>query len=285
VQSIDVDFVRGSAQAMVDRWQERRYDVLPLAINTGATFEDAIVESASGLQTTYLAFRTDREPFADVRVRSAFAHAVDRERLLGAWGVAADPATRGGFIPPAMPGHSHRAAPGYDPERARDLLVEARYFQRQRDPVVIVELESTALLGADLVAQLGEVGVSAELRDVPLAEIARLDQIGDAWLTGWLADYPDPDGMLGAFVGFYHAVCRDRAVEQLLERARSLPHRDKRLELYREAERSWLGEQVALVPLAYSRQLSVRRPWIDGLWANAFTVATLDEAVVQTPRA
>jgi ABC-type transport system substrate-binding protein/class 3 adenylate cyclase len=283
VQSIDVDFIPGSAQAMVTRWQERRCDVLPLAVNTAATFDDAIVESASGLATTYLAFRTDREPFADVRVRSAFAHAVDRERLLAAWGAAADPASRGGFIPPAMPGHSHRVAPGYDPERARDLLVEAGYFQRQRDPVVIAELESTAPLGADLVAQLDEVGVSAELRDLPFPEIARLHEIADAWLTGWLADYPDPDGMLGAFVAFQPALHRDRAVEQVLERARSLPHRDERLELYREAERAWLGEQVALVPLAYGRQLSVRRPWIDGLWANAFTVATLDEAVVHAP--
>jgi ABC-type transport system substrate-binding protein/class 3 adenylate cyclase len=285
VQSIDVDFIHGSAQAMVARWQERRYDVLPLAVNTGATFEDAIVESASGLHTAYLAFRTDREPLADVRVRSAFAHALDRERLLARWGVAADPAGRGGFIPPAMPGHSHRVAPGYDPERARDLLAEAGYFQRHRDPIVIAELESQALLGADLVAQLDEVGVSVELRDLPLAEIARLDEIADAWLTGWIADYPDPDGMLRSFLAFYHRVYRDRGVEQVLERARSLPHRDERLELYREAERAWLGEQVALVPLAYGRQLSVRRPWIDGLWANAFTVATLDEAVVHTSRA
>ena len=282
VQSIDVDFMRGSVEATVAQWQERRYDVLPLAINAGATFEDAIVESAAGLHTSYLAFRTDRQPFADVRVRSAFAHALDRERLLAAGGTAADPAIRSGFIPPAMPGHSHRVAPGYDPERARALLAEAGYFQQQRDPVVIAEFESTAPLGTDLVAQLNEVGVTVELRDVPFTEIDRFDQRGDAWLTGWIADYPDPDGMLEPFFASYHGLYRDRAVEQVVERARSLPHRDERLELYREAERSWLGEQVALVPLAYGRQLSVRRPWIDGLWANAFTVATLDEAVVHT---
>jgi peptide/nickel transport system substrate-binding protein len=288
VRSIDVGFIRGSGQALGAGWQERRYDVLPLAINTAATFDDAIMESAAGLETTYLAFRTDREPLADVRVRSAVAHAVDRERLLAAWGVAADPANSGGFIPPAMPGHSHRVAPGYDTERARDLLVEAGYFQRQHDPVVIAELESMAPLGAHLVAQLDEVGISAEVRDLPFPEIARLHEIGDAWLLGWIADYPDPEGMLGTFVDVYgplhNALYRDRGIEQVLERARSLPHRDERLELYRQAERVWVGERVALVPLVYGRQLSVRRPWIDGLWANAFTVATLDEAVVHRPR-
>jgi ABC-type oligopeptide transport system substrate-binding subunit len=287
VQSIDLDFVRGSAEAPVALWHESRYDVVPFGINIPATFEDAIVESAYALATMHLAFRTDREPFDDLRVRRAFAHALDRERLLASWGVAADPATRGGLIPPAMPGHSHRVAPGYDPERARDLLAEAGYVQQRRDPVVIAELESSAPLGATLVAQLGEVGVSAEVRDVPFAEIARIGEVADAWATGWVADYPDPDGMLGGFISFSPGsrhLHRDRGVEQLLERARSLPHRDERLKLYREAESLWLGEQVALVPVAYGRHLSVRRSWIDGLWANAFAVATLDEAVVHTPR-
>jgi ABC-type oligopeptide transport system substrate-binding subunit len=124
------------------------------------------------------------------------------------------------------------------------------------------------------------------VHDVPFAEMAGLvDEDADAWLLGWIADYPDPDGMLATFLGLYRRVHRDSRLDQLLARARSLPHRDERLELYREAERSWLGEQVALVPLAYGRQLSVRRPWIDGLWANAITAATLDEAVVHTPRA
>jgi ABC-type transport system substrate-binding protein len=282
LRSIDVRFIRGPGEAAVVGWQERRYDAVPLALHTAATFDDAIVESASGLATTYLAFRADRAPFDDVRVRRAFAHALARERLLDAWTAAADPAARGGFLPPAMPAHSHRVAPGYDPERARDLLAEAGYFQRQRNPIVIAEIENTASLGAALVAQLREVGVSAEVRDAPYSEFAHLiDGAADAWITGWIADYPDPDGMLAQFVGLYRRFYRDRSVEELLERARSIPHRDERLELYREAERLWLGEQVALVPLAYGRQLSVRRPWIDGLWANAFTVATLNEAVVQ----
>jgi ABC-type transport system substrate-binding protein len=130
------------------------------------------------------------------------------------------------------------------------------------------------------VAQLAEIGVRAEVLDVPFTEISRLGEIADAWLTGWLPDYPDPDGMIGPFIASIRGLHHDRGVDQLLERARSVPHRDERLELYREVERTWLGEQVALVPVTYGRQLTVRRRGIDGLWANPFTVATLDEAVV-----
>jgi ABC-type transport system substrate-binding protein/class 3 adenylate cyclase len=280
VRSIDVEFLPGSPQAAAAAaWQEGRYDALPLEFDVGATFDRAIVESASGLGTTYLAFRADREPFDDIRVRTAFAHALDRGRLLAKSGVLAYAAGRGGFIPPAMPGHSHRVTPGLDPERARQLLSEAGYFRRQRDPVVIAQgEESVAQVGAELVTQLGEVGVSATCREVSFA--GQVDDDADAFIYGWMADYPDPDGMLRPFLAD-RRILRDRHVEELIEQARSVTDREARLALYREAERLWLGEQVALVPLTYVRHLSVRRPWIDGLWANALTTATLAEAVVR----
>ena len=36
-------------------------------------------------------------------------------------------AATGGLLPPTMPGHSHRVAPAFDPDRARALLSEAGY--------------------------------------------------------------------------------------------------------------------------------------------------------------
>jgi ABC-type oligopeptide transport system substrate-binding subunit len=73
----------------------------------------------------------------------------------------------------------------------------------------------------------------------------------------------------------------DEYDEALLEQARSSRDRDERLHAYRDFERGWLGEQVALVPFAYSRQCVLRRPWVEGVWANALTQSTLAEAVVR----
>ena len=42
-------------------------------------------------------------------------------------------AARGGFVPPAMPGHTHDLAPAYDVERARSLLAR-RATRRARPP-------------------------------------------------------------------------------------------------------------------------------------------------------
>jgi tetratricopeptide (TPR) repeat protein len=61
--------------------------------------------SVPALHTGYVGFDVSRPPFDDVRVRRAFALAIDKETLAdvvnrGYW----SPAT-GGFVPPAMPGH------------------------------------------------------------------------------------------------------------------------------------------------------------------------------------
>ena len=49
-----------------------------------------------------------------------------------------DPAGRGGFIPPTMPGHSHRVTPAYDPEVARTLLAKAGYPNGRGFPDLVV---------------------------------------------------------------------------------------------------------------------------------------------------
>ncbi|MGD2148808.1 MAG: ABC transporter substrate-binding protein, partial [Anaerolineae bacterium] len=78
------------------------------------------------LATYYLGFHPERPPFDDPRVRQAFVLATDRE-WLNAQAGGRSSARRGGFVPFGMPGHSAGIGLPYDPDRARDLLVEAGY--------------------------------------------------------------------------------------------------------------------------------------------------------------
>jgi peptide/nickel transport system substrate-binding protein len=88
-----------------------------------------IVEGAPGVGVFYLAFNLDRPAVADVRVRQAIAHAIDRELIVDAilegGGVLAT-----SVIGEPVFGYKDMRLTElypYDPERARELLIEAGY--------------------------------------------------------------------------------------------------------------------------------------------------------------
>ena len=86
--------------------------------------------------TNFVNFDVRFPPFDDVRVRQAFAHAVDRATMAEvALRGAVSPAT-GGLVPPGLPGHSAGIGLPYDPERAQRLLAEAGYADGHGFPTI-----------------------------------------------------------------------------------------------------------------------------------------------------
>jgi ABC-type transport system substrate-binding protein len=66
-------------------------------------------------------------PFRDRRVRQAFNHAVDRDRLVQTVLLGVNTVARG-IVPPGVPGHDpNLKGLVFDPERAKTLLAEAGY--------------------------------------------------------------------------------------------------------------------------------------------------------------
>ena len=48
--------------------------------------------------------------------------------------------------------------------------------------------------------------------------------------------------------------------------------------LYNTLDRMWIRDRAALVPIAYSRKIVLRRPWIEGVWGNPLSHARFDRA-------
>jgi ABC-type transport system substrate-binding protein/class 3 adenylate cyclase len=275
--------LEASPAAAAERWRRGEYDVLDNEIARRAVPDhETVVQRSPGMTTWYLGFVARRAPLNDARVRRALAHAVDRHgpaELLEA--VAAE---TGGLLPPTMPGYSHRVAPRFDPDRARALLSEAGYADGcALGEIVLVCLDLWEDAASDVVAQLAAVGVRTQLLSTASDPEggAAIEQRAHAYIWGWGADNPDPGGgvlepILRAFP-LYH----DDQLEQLLARAASLRNQDERLRTYREFERIWIGEQAAVVPIAYSDRHLWRRPWVTGLWANAIVHSTFAKAVVR----
>jgi len=293
LREIEVDF-RGHGQAAVVRelWDSGRLDVLstPFVPDHGDDADDACTDLAPRLGTAIIGFRTDRQAFADVRVRRAVAAALAPVAKafpdVGLMGRAAD---GGGLLPPAMPGHDHHVSTLFDLEAARALLAEAGHHGGAGLPrlEMLVSKGFEVLLPA-IETALGELGLEAGFAISQRG--ARISDVpADLWLSAWLADYPDPDGF---FRGLLADPCdpvtepdMTRELVDLLDRGRSSRNQDERLELYGRVDRLLVSEWVVLVPLAYLRTTVLRRPWVHGLWANALTPFRFDAVIVDREHA
>ncbi|HEY7969207.1 MAG TPA: ABC transporter substrate-binding protein, partial [Candidatus Limnocylindrales bacterium] len=93
---------------------------------------------SDALSLSYYGFDTSRPPFNDVRVRQAFARAVDWRRLESLTATASSrPAT--GMVPPGIPGRSDADfLPAHDLDGARALLAAAGYPGGRGFPMTVL---------------------------------------------------------------------------------------------------------------------------------------------------
>jgi len=208
------------------------------------------------MAVSYYAFNVNKAPFDDIKVRQALAMAVDREGintvLLYDTQRVAD-----GILPPEMPGYNAdiRSLP-YDPERARQLLAESKYANNM--PRIILTYagqggDPPTILTAVQAGWKETLGIDVELQASEYSAFLRELRRGtfQMFSAGWAADYPDPEDFIDKL---FHSESQQNeqgysnpAVDEILERARVEPDRERRFQLYSEAEQMILDD-AAIIP-------------------------------------
>ncbi|MEL6566423.1 MAG: ABC transporter substrate-binding protein, partial [Pseudomonadota bacterium] len=202
-------------------------------------------------------------PFSDVRVRQAVAHAINVPAILQTiMRGNAEPASQ--LVSPAMRGYSTTLAdrPTFDPDQARALLAEAGYadgfsfgLKCPNDRYLNDEAVCQAVTG-----MLAQVGITAVLDAMPVQNYwpeLRADNY-DMYLLGWspgtfdaehpirfLASTPNEEKKLGSwnFGGYSNA-----RVDELLPRIQSEIDDSERQAMLDEVT-GILQDEVAYVPL------------------------------------
>ena len=190
-------------------------------------------------------------------------------------------------MPPALQGHTPDIAPRFDPELAREYL---------RRSGVDAELEVVSVPGGEIEQMVRSVCDSWQdvlgLRCMPTVldegEFAkvrmRLVEHGPIAPTAWFPGYPDPEYFLRLLL---HSDAADNrggwinaAFDDLIEQARRETHGATRLELFHEADRLAIADQVAVIPLAYARDVFFVKPWVQGWWEFGKSWSSFADLVV-----
>jgi oligopeptide transport system substrate-binding protein len=250
-------------------------DMIASDLGTTASARDRFHEELSFIpqfNTFYIGFRVDQPPFSDVRVRRAFAHAIDKKGLVNeATQNTFFPAT-GGFIPPGMAGHSEDIGIVYDPDQARKLLGEAGFLEGRGFPEVRWSfLEGP---GDNPVVQFLQKSwkkvLNLDIVPTPMSWKDLLKQRendpADIALNAWSADYPDPDNFLRILfhseAGINPCRWKNDEFDRYVEQALILLNQKQRQELYRMADHILIAEETVIAPIYYSQGRILAKPWV-----------------------
>src|SRR5262245_21635215 len=215
-------------------------------------------------------------PFKDVRVRQAFAQAIDKQKVInqvfhGLYTVA------GGMLPPGIPGHDAqlKGLP-YDPARAKQLLAEAGFPDGKGLPPLTMTVNPVTgdyrMMAEPIAAMLKDtLGVNIEVQMQEFASFTEAKTRRDAlpaFMTGWSASTLD--------AGYFHELWlysksplnrvnfESAAFDRLVEQANGAPDRARRIGFIKQAD-ELITKDLPLIPVMYTRFVYMISPKVKGL--------------------
>jgi ABC-type transport system substrate-binding protein len=222
-------------------------------------------------QTWYFGMNVTRAPWDNPKVRRAALLAINRDlhaRFAGAGQVA------NGILPPHVPGYDpQRTLPAPNVEEAKKLLAEAGFPNgipdSQKTVMWLANSEQYQRHAQAIQSDLRAAGIPVDLRPVTFSEYRTGYRTkADCWYGGWYPDFPDAGNFMEPV---FHAGSSSNAahyknpkVDQLLDRAHTMPEGDARSAVYREAE-DLLLEDLPWIPLYFEVETRYFRDGVQGV--------------------
>jgi oligopeptide transport system substrate-binding protein len=243
--------------------------------------------------TYYYGFTGTKPPMDDVRVRTAFSQAIDRQSLI-------DNVTKGGQIPAtsfAPPGIFGAPEPGTvglgsDPEAAKAALQayldEMGMTIEDFNALDITLMHNTSEGHARIAAAIQQMwkdtlGVDVKVENQEwkvyldtIQKVTPVEDMAHIWRLGWCADYADENNWVhevfnaDAGANRLRRNCEDpncgsatmSKFDELTYAAQIEEDPAKRAEIYAEAEAILAGEEVAYAPIYHYTIVQVTKPWL-----------------------
>ena len=244
-------------------------------------------QDASEAAIEYYIINTTKPPMDDVRVRKAFALAIDK-KLLTVLRRNAKPSST--LIPTNIfKDYPTAQTTNFNPEAAKKLLAEAGYkdaagnYDASKFPIDEVAISYNTNDNNKFFAEIIQSQWQRNLDlNVPLKNMetktffsvtSKLEYKGFARF-GYVADYVDPYNFLSLFAadgGDNGTGWKDEKYVKLLDEANRTLDNQKRLQMLADAETLLLNEQP-IIPLTTASTNWLKKPYVKGMYPNALTL-------------
>ena len=255
----------------------------PLDIAEAGKDGNLKVATTPAFMTAFVAINSEHPPLDKPEVRQAINLAFDKQAYLKA--VFEDTATAAnGPYPPNTWSYA-KDLPGYpqDLNKAKALLTKAGLADGFSTTIWTRPsgslLNPNPSLGAQMLqADLGKIGIKAEIRVIEWGELIRRAKAGehDLLFMGWAGDNGDPDNFLSpqfscAAVksGTNFARFCDNRLDQLISAGRTTNDQSVRSRLYQQAQ-TLIQQQALWVPLAHPTAATLLRDGVEGYQVSPF---------------
>ncbi|MCS7214135.1 MAG: peptide ABC transporter substrate-binding protein [Candidatus Calescibacterium sp.] len=229
-----------------------------------------------GLRGYYIGFNVEK--LKDPNLRRALAYSTSRESIVNAIGGIQLAATS--WIPPGMLAHNPNIGIPFDLEKAKVEIAKVKeipkglkiYFSHSPEVRKIAEV---------IKESWRKIGVDVELESMEWKTyLSRLvNEKFPIFLLGWGADFPDPHNFMDLFLsnsGNNHTGFANRQYDELIEKASEELDTEKRVQMYDQAQRILLEQEVAIIPTFWGVSARLKRRNLK-IEYNPLEVVYLDE--------
>jgi dipeptide transport system substrate-binding protein len=211
-----------------------------------------------GLPSSFIALNTKRPFLSDRRFREALALAFDKKSYIqSVYNGKAKPSTT--FLPPTVWGHDATLPERFDIERAKALVKASGYDGTEFTIATRIGGSIDGKRAAELMqGDWARIGVKVKLQMMEWGELLKRSGRGEHDITflGWVGN-GDPDNYFTPVLtcaalagGSNRSQWCNPAFDELIAAARGSVDRNRRTELYREAQRI-LYDELPLIPTVY----------------------------------
>lgn len=232
------------------------------------------IASGTRVGTYYIALNELHEALANVKVRQALQHAIDRQAILDAL-YGGRGTVENGIFATGLIGHNNDLPElAYDVELAKQLLAEGGYpdgFEME-----LCYSSDSGQITKDLLeivsAQLSQIGVTAKVVEVDEGSWSERRAAGelDSYTSSWSADFNDPDNFIYTFFGTADNSVRrglnytnQEAIDRVAA-ARGIVDESERIAEYQALEQLIIQDEAAWIPLYSKQHLYVVNPRVSG---------------------